>query len=40
MRICTVVLTLMDYGGLEEIAAALAVALKSQGHATAVLSTT
>jgi glycosyltransferase involved in cell wall biosynthesis len=40
MRICMVVITLMDFGGLEEICASLAIALRNRGHATSVLCTT
>lgn len=39
MRICKVVYSLEDFGGLEEAAAALAIGIRQQGHQTSVLST-
>jgi glycosyltransferase involved in cell wall biosynthesis len=39
MRICMIVPSLEEFGGLEEIAATLAVALQQRGHQTSVLST-
>jgi len=40
MRICMIVITFMDFGGLEEICASLAIGLRNRGHATSVLCTT
>ncbi|MCX6043826.1 MAG: glycosyltransferase [Chloroflexi bacterium] len=39
MRICMVVYSLEEFGGLEEIVATLTIGLQQQGHQTSVLST-